>query len=345
MRRRGTGGGRDRRGPVRRAGLIALSGLGLWCSGLLVPGPVGAAAPQMVVTPTTATPGQVLQVSATGLVPHSLYSLQVCGADAQASTDCALQASSSQAATSAGVFTGTITAVTPPAPCPCVVALFSQPFVRLALTVPLDIPGAPTAAVPNVQPARLIVRGTEVTGSSSPAESFGAPAKRTLLLTVVNAGGTPATSLSLVVNVGSTPQSPPELGGLAPGQQRTYRVPLTFPTLAFGHQDVSGQVAANAQNASLEGSTATFQTSTSVVPWGLVGIAGLLVLLIAFLLVRAVVRMVRRARDRRRCKRAAKSDEPATRARGVGESHDSGGDNGPQAEGGGTLPKESQKTS
>lgn len=318
LQARGRAGGR--RTVFSRTLRAILSASCVSVAAVLVPGGiVGALAPQMVVSPSTIALGGTVEVSVSGLTPNALYSLQLCGALAQSSTDCDIADSTVQAASNVGSFSTTLPVTQPPAPCPCVVALFTQPFEQAAVTEPITIEGAPFAPVVPTQPASLVVRGLALTGSSPPAEWFGASARRTLVLTLANVGGTAATSVSVLVNVGNTPQQQPLLPGLAPGQEKTYRMAIAFPTLALGTQRVSGQISARTENALSAGPTTTFQTSTTVLPWGLVVIAAVLAVLIVLLILRALVHMVRWGRERRRRARAARAAAAAEAARASAE--------------------------
>jgi hypothetical protein len=297
----------------RRVRVGSLAGLLVASLALCIVGGQGVAgaSPSLLVSPSTAMPGEIVQITATGLAPSSVYSVQICGAAAQTSSDCILTSSQTGGASDSGVFTTSLQVEIPPAPCPCVVAAFSEPDVHLALTSPIQIVGAPTSPVVQNQPARLVVRDAHISGSDTWAERFGAAAKRTLVLTVANTGGTAAQTVSATVSVDGTPSSPPPLAGLQPGQQRTYQVPVTFPTLSVGHQPVTGLVSAQTQNASMAGLPAGFRTSTALNPWGLYAVGALLALLLLLLLVSIIVHLVRLFRDWRRGRRAAKAAKRA----------------------------------
>lgn len=270
---------------------------------------MGLVTGELTVTPAAVAPGQIVQVTATGLQPRSLYSLQVCGAAGQSSSGCVLSSSETVAATDYGTFTTTLQVQVPPDPCPCVIAAFSQPFTKLALTYPVQIQGASYAPVTNKRPADLTVESANVTGSPSWAERFGASARRTLALTVANNGGTDAVKVSAVVDVSGTPTSSPNLNGLQPGQRRTYRVSITLPSFTTGTKTVSGQVTAQTQNSSLAGSAASFKASTTVTPWGLIAIGCLIAFLILLLTFAIILALLRRFGDWRRSRRGLEDGE------------------------------------
>lgn len=263
----------------------------------------------MAVAPTTVVPGSTAEVSASGLKPHSLYSLQVCGAAARVSTDCVLGSSTSVLANNSGVFTTTLPVLTPPAPCPCVIAAFSQPYVHLTLRAPVDIQGAAFAPVIQAAPAHLVVRHVELRGAPGPPGWFGAPTERSLILTVANTGGTAVQRLSVFVAVDGTPQPLADVAGLGPGKQRTYTMGVTFPALALGHQQVSGQLTGQSAVSSLAGGAASFATSATTVPWGLTAALVVLALVLIGLLVRSTRRRAR-ARRRRKAITGSPTGEP-----------------------------------
>ena len=145
----------------------------------------------MSVAPAAASPGDIVTVTATGLAPRSIYSVQICGQDAQTSADCILSSSRTGGASDVGLFTTTLQVEIPPAPCPCVVAAFSQPYVSLQLRAPSRSRGHRSCPLAPARRPVHRVRSAELTGSFTAAELFGASAHRTLQLTLTTTAERP----------------------------------------------------------------------------------------------------------------------------------------------------------
>jgi hypothetical protein len=129
------------------------------------------------------------------------------------------------------------------------------------------------------------VLSASLTGSTKPQEWLGFAAHRTLLLTVRNSGTLPTPHLALLADIGSTPASIPKLPGLAPGETRTYAIPVTFPALAFGNTAMAGHIGVIGSGTPL----APFHVSISRHPW-----AWLVIFLIVFQVILLMARNVAR---------------------------------------------------
>ena len=112
-----------------------------------------------------------MSVDGSGVHASSIYIVEICGQQAASSLDCLYKMSATVATSSLGKLGATLSVELPPSPCPCVVAVFSQPYLQLVLTSPLRIQGASYAPVAPVRPARLAVHEAEVTGSTPPQPS------------------------------------------------------------------------------------------------------------------------------------------------------------------------------
>ncbi len=257
----------------------------------------GSAKAVMQVSPNAAVPGQSVYVAAYTFPPSADFQLQVCGDDVlEGSADCALTGSLSRATSKVGHFSGELTVLVPPVPCPCVVAAFSDSLAQ-PITAPITVLGAPTAPLRYPPaPPKLVVKSAVLTGSSRVAEWFGAAPKRTLVLRVLNPGTESVPNPIVLVRIGTAPVPANNLRGIGAGQVRTYRIPVTFPTLALGNYTVVGQVGAG------NGQFARFDVGVLLLPWALVVIAFVILLLLLLLLVRVI-------RNRLR-KRGEKTTEP-----------------------------------
>jgi hypothetical protein len=166
------------------------------------------------------------------------------------------------------------------------------------LTAPFNVVGAQLAPLnpPKLPRLTLQVFRSDLNGSGPPAAWFGGAPRRTLVLGVRNGGSLPVTNppLELTEGKGSNPSdfvSAPDLGTLAPGEGRTYSIPISFQPFSVGSYSVQGVLGPIGQ-------------STAFIPWGLVGVAVVLAGLI-LLWIRNRVRSFLRWRRRRRVARRA----------------------------------------
>ncbi len=275
------------------------------CSAALVAALVTA--PALAATPTSKQP--VLELGDTTLVPGSSVSVHgsgwpqgttlqavLCGANAvDGSTDCAESAAATMSPGRDGIIDDQLEVVEPPKPCPCVVVV-SALASPLTQRIPVQVVGVPTAPVvtqsPYQQPPALQVTA-RVTGGSSLATVFGAPAARTLVVTMANAS--PTLTVSPVMAAGwsrrgGTEQiiTTPRLAPLGPGQRRRVSVPFQLTAFSHGTYYVTG---------SITGSTVPvyFTAQTSTTPWGLLVVAVLLLQLVLL----AIRNVFRRRLERR----------------------------------------------
>lgn len=194
------------------------------------------------------------------------------------SADCD-QSGARSFATGSGTFQVNLLVTRPPAPCPCAIAAYA-PSLGAPVTAPFTVIGAPTAPVVGTKQLQtsLVIDQVRMIGSSSWGAWFGAPPRRTLVLTVSNQGNVAALSPPLVLKIGRGPNPSdtvpsPVLSTLGPGASQTYQIPVDFPVLSFGSYMLAGQLGG-------VGGSSGFTTTTSSWPWGLFGAAVVLIQLI-----------------------------------------------------------------
>jgi len=223
--------------------------------------------PTAVTSQQTVALGDVVDVSGEGWPPDSLVVIEVCGnLGAGGSLDCTVP-TPERGVDREGRFRIPVTVTPPPTPCPCAVIVTGVSGTQ-HLVLPLTIEGAPTEpgrGEPAPAPA-LVVEAARLEGSGPWTAWFGAPASRTLVLTVRNTGTAPADArLTLAAGPGDNPHGwVPETqpGPLDPGERRTLRTPVRFDPLGFGRHVVVGEIAA-------PGTEMPFEVGTSIHPWGL----------------------------------------------------------------------------
>jgi hypothetical protein len=251
------------------------------------------------VSPSVVSVGQQVYVTSSGFTPDTVFELEICGDDELAgSPDCDLTGSLTRTTSELGHFAGNLTVVVPPVPCPCVVAAFSDEGTP-PITEPITIEGAPYSSLTYPPgPPKFVVEKATLAGWSI-AEWFGAPPKRTLVLELRNPGSQTVYNPVVLAHVGSTPIPAYNLPAIAARGVRTYRIPVSFPVLAFGSYDVVGRTGAG------NGLFVRFSVTTLLLPWALLVLAFAILL---FLLFRAFLAIR---------KRFLKRSEQRTKAAGV----------------------------
>jgi hypothetical protein len=254
------------------------------------------------VTPSVVAPGQTIDVSGDHFPPGIDVNTQICGDNNLAgSADCVLDDTGLGTVTSQGKFTTSITVAIPPVPCPCVAIVTSNTFSTVLSptpTAPVVIIGAPvsplrppTSAATVNEPLRIL--NAQLNGNGPWSSWFGGFAHRTLSLTVhnPNQGVYPHPSLVLVAgksgNALSTVSTSP-LPSMSPGETTTIHVNVAFPPFSFGDNEVLGTVG----DAGLK---EHFKVTTTIVPWGLIVIA---LIILQFILL-AIRNALRRRNERR----------------------------------------------
>lgn len=299
-----------RRGCRYGAAVVVTCLVGI--GGVAVPagtGPAGAAGPGIhsqsnpggyivAVSPSTVAPGQTLQILGYGFPPSIDVSGQICGNNnLSGSPDCVLDNVGFASTTSNGQFTMSIAVAIPPVPCPCV-AVVSSSQLSSAPSSPVTITGAPVGAVqPPISAATvkepLQIVNAQLSGNGPWYSWFGGMPQRTLNLTVHNPNNGVYPHPSLVLAAGrsggglSTVSTTP-LPSMAAGETTTVHVHVVFPAFTFGSAEVVGTV----------GDAALMQhvkVTTTIVPWGLIVIA---LIILQFILL-AIRNAVRRRKQRR----------------------------------------------
>jgi hypothetical protein len=248
--------------------------------------------PVVAVSPSTVAPGQTLEVSGYNFPAGIGVTVQLCGNNAlSGSPDCVLDNVGSGGTGSGNSFTIPLVVSIPPVPCPCV-AMVSSQRMSSTPTSPVTIVGAPVAPIkPPVSAATvtqpLQVLNAQLSGNGPWYSWFGGMAQRTLNLTVHNPNKGVYPHPSLVLGAGKSGGAlsivaTSSLPSMAPGATTTVHVKVVFPAFTFGGAQVVGTV----------GDAALMQhikVTTTIVPWGLIVIA-LIILQLVFLAVRNALR-------------------------------------------------------
>lgn len=256
---------------------------------------VAAAGPEVAVDDARAIPGRPVKAAGAGWQPGTTVQVEICGGGAlRGSADCDTLRAAVALVAADGTFRVTMIAGTPPAACPCLLRAVAAQGGARAQT-PLDVAGASTAPASAPAPAvRVDVVAAALSGGPGFAELFGAPAHRTLTVTLRNPGDRPLGRAPLIVAWGpgtsaDLPVGDPVTAELPARAERTYRIPVRLPAAAFGRYSVGGRYA-----------SAEFAVTTDLYPWGLLGLA----LFAALLSVFTASVAVRRGAERRRARRA-----------------------------------------
>ncbi|WP_411104287.1 hypothetical protein [Streptomyces sp. cmx-4-9] len=252
--------------------------------------------PGVAVDDARAVPGRPVKAAGTGWLPGATVQVEICGGGAlRGSPDCDTLRAAVALVAADGTFRLTLIAGAPPTACPCVLrAVAAQGGARAQTPVSVagtaDAPAAPAPA----RAVRVDVVAATLSGRPRFAELFGAPAHRTLTVTLRNPGDQPLGRAPLIVAWGpgsraDLPVADPVTAELPARAEQTYRIPVRLPAAAFGRYSVGGRYA-----------SAEFAVTTDLYPWGLLGLAAFAVLLTVFTASAAV----RRSGERRRAGRA-----------------------------------------
>ena len=268
--------------------------------------------------------------------PDSDIQTQVCGNNAlNGSADCVQSTAQEVSTTKSGLFQMQLVVTIPAKPCPCVIMAldFSS---SITPTTPITIIGAPVAPPAGSRIHKLQVLDAYLTGNGPWTAWFGAPPKRTLVVTVRNPNNAAYVNPPLILAIGNagdtttheaTTQNLPTIGANA---TNTYRIPVSFPAVSIGEHQVVGIVG----NAGL---SKAFKVQTWLFPWGLL----LAALIVLELLLLAITRVLPGAqapegRGRRGGGRAGGSGRRAADGRGPGRGRAGAGNGGRRRPGGGT---------
>jgi hypothetical protein len=284
----------------RRGGRLAAAlGVALALAITLPAGPARAADPTVTLDQAEAAVGGRVTVRLAGW-PAGNVTAEVCGNQGgRGSIDCAVSGGVTISVGADGVGSAPLPVPRPPGACPCVVRV--RPAVGgTPRAAPLAIRGVPvnrTPPAPRVPTALAVVDvRIDRAGSEWPA-LFAGPARRTVTVTLRNTGQGPVLEPRLSVASGRPGRTTfivpaPAVGVLAPGQERTVELPVTFGAPTWGRYAVRGELLGADQ-------PAVFHAHTHSYPWGLIAPP---VLILGYLLVRAW----------RRARRPAPVAAPAT---------------------------------
>ncbi|GAA3210130.1 hypothetical protein [Actinocorallia longicatena] len=195
-------------------------------------------------------PGQTVTVRLAGW-PAGNVAVELCGnGGRRGSADCAVGSSATTFVNAQGSGTVLLNVARPPVGCPCVVSV--KPVGGgTARTVPITVKGAGTMSLSQQRAADARSRSLTVTSvrleGSSIGAWFGGRASRTLVYTVRNDGEVTVADAPVSLSSGRSPDptgilTAPALGSLEPGEERTYRVPVSFSAPAFGTYQVRGEI-------------------------------------------------------------------------------------------------------
>lgn len=278
--------------------LLAVLVVGL---GVVTAGPAAAQEPILHVATGTFEAGQEVPVNGSGWPAQRIISLQTCGnGGLGGSIHCDQASTRSASSDRSGSFSSRVIVGRPPSACPCTVRAFlvDGPTVD----APIEIDGMRQATpIPPDAPVvggGLVVDAT-LEDTSTWTSWFGAPPTRTLKLTVENRSSRQITWMPLDLSWGR-PANPtgmieaPVIDALAPGESTTFEIPVDLPALAFGSYAVRGEILGH------PGTELSLRTHAA--PYGLMAVAGAIVLQIVLLrarnaLARSVARRVRAVDD------------------------------------------------
>ncbi|GGS48871.1 hypothetical protein [Streptomyces cinerochromogenes] len=266
---------------------------------------VGRAAdgPQVRLSAGQAGAGGAVTVSGSGWRPRTLLMVLVCGRATPArgvvggTNSCANGDGRAVTTDADGAFSRKLPVAEPPVPCPCVVHVATVTGATAEADAVLEVAGHPVAPLPAERSAgRLaVLSDARLTGSSGLLTWFGAPAARTLVLTVGNTGTSPIRDPVFQVGTAHGVFAPEWderqwHGTLAPGKKARITLPVELSAGAHGDYTVTlrygGRVLAE-------------QPWGVGRPWGVTLFWVLLCLVVPAALFRAGMAVVDRVRPRR----------------------------------------------
>ncbi|MEU9450742.1 hypothetical protein [Streptomyces sp. NPDC048277] len=211
-----------------------------------------AGGPTVQVSKSQAGTGSSITVSGTGWRPHTLLMMLICGQSSPSrgvigGTNSCANADGRAVTTDAnGHFSKQLPVAEPPAPCPCVVHVATVTGATADADAVFQVAGHPVKALPaEATGGRLsMLTDTRLEGSSGLLTWFGAPASRSLVFTIGNAGS--STLKDPVFQVGTShsvfaPQWDEQQwrGTLAPGKKAQVKLPVELSAGAHGDYSVS----------------------------------------------------------------------------------------------------------
>ncbi|MBO4258973.1 hypothetical protein [Streptomyces griseorubiginosus] len=287
-------------GKLRTTALVAVLAL------LLLPLTAGTATadgPTVKVSKTQAGAGGSITVSGSGWRPHALLMMLVCGQATPArgvvggTNSCANADGRAVTTDNKGGFSKKMPVSEPPVPCPCVVHVATVEGAKAQADAVFQVAGHAVEPLPAEQTGgRLsMLTDTRLDGSSGLLTWFGAPATRTLVFTVGNAGTSPIRNP--VFQVGTShgvfaPQWDDQewRGTIASGKKARIELPVELTAGAHGDYTVSLKY---------EGKVLAEQPWGVGRPWGVTLFWILVCLVVPAAVFRAGMAIVDRVRPRR----------------------------------------------
>lgn len=270
------------RRPFVGVALATLAALALAASSS--PGGAQTADPTVSIDRTGTAAGEEMAITGTGWRPGAVLIVELCGQGGlDGSTDCDVARQRTAGVSAEGRFSTPLRAGVPPTPCPCVVKVTDQES-HISATAPIAVQGVPTVPIVEAEaPVRAISITDAVVSGGSWTEWFGAASPRTLELTLQNTGDVTITDPGLTVTWGRGNRptgfvAVDAVEAMTPGE--TLIVTVTLPREALS----IGRFTAVAELPGL-GDEARAEVRDTIVPWGLVALA-LVVLQLLLLAVR-----------------------------------------------------------
>lgn len=269
-------------------------------------------APTITAESTSVAPGEVIRVQGSNWGREGgLVSLQVCGnAGVNRSIDCDQAGTTAIGVRAGGGFYAALTVNPPPTACPCVIRVFNTDDT-LESSTPINIEGMPVEPLraPVGITRKVAVADVGITGTGPVSSWFGGEPERTLQFSVTNEGDVVLHHPSVVLAFGRDANGdgfiqPPDLGDLAPGQTVVARAAVPLPAMSAGSYTVT--ITVNPVGAQ----SVTTTASTTIIPWGWI--------LIALLLLQGIL-LIFRNRYRERVARRMAEQEAADAAAAVTE--------------------------
>jgi hypothetical protein len=233
------------------------------------------------VAPTVTTFGSQVVVTGTGWPGGALLQAVPCGNGGfNGSADCASSAAVTTTTTGEGDFFVDLLVADPGKPCPCVVKVDVidagevSGAASLSVASPIVITDADEGPIEVDDFSRELTIAASIGGFGPWTSWFGGRASRTLTFDVTNTGPQPVLNPPTTVTFGASSAptdvvAQPELGSLAPGETKTYSVPIEIDAVALGKYTALVTIRGLS-------SPASASVQTSVIPWGWVLIAFLL---------------------------------------------------------------------
>ncbi|MFC8915150.1 neocarzinostatin apoprotein domain-containing protein [Streptomyces sp. NPDC057116] len=205
------------------------------------------AGPAVALSRPEAAKGAAITVTGTGWRPRTLLTLLVCGQNMRGGTNTCANAHGRAVTTGAdGAFTRELPVAAPPRPCPCVVHVATVTGGPATVDAPLRITGHPVAPLPEPSgEGRLaVLAAPRLEGAGGVLVTFGAPARRRVVLTVGNLGTAPVRDPVFQVGTAHGVYAPQWeerqwRGTVPPGRKALVELPVQLPAGAHGDYQVS----------------------------------------------------------------------------------------------------------